>query len=190
MSKNGFSFTNKGIVEDLDTSAATTKQLLVSDCGKTFILSTGSYSDSAFSAGGMVITLPARDDIETGWNCTFIMKDVFHFAVTGSSLGIAAADIAADATFAGGLAMVENGSLSVAAASDTRFALSTGFNKVVLMSGSVTTNTIKEVTQIGLKGSRIEVLNGTSDWILTGVSAISGSVTSAGSTNSIYELEV
>jgi len=197
MSKNGFSFTNKGIVEDIDLGEQETpggdpltKQLLASDCGKTFILSTGSYSDSAFSAGGAAIILPARDDIETGWNCSFITKDVFHFAVTGATLGMATADIAADATFVGGLAMVENDGLSVAAASDTRFALSTGFNKVVLMSGSVTTNTIKEVTQIGLKGSRIEVLNGTSDWILTGVSAISGSVTSAGSTNSIYELEV
>ena len=58
------------------------------------------------------------------------------------------------------------------------------------MYGSVTTNTIKEVTQIGLKGSRIEVLNGTSDWILTGVSAISGSVTTTGLLNSIYDTEV
>ena len=63
MAKNGFSISNRVVVETITDG---TKTLTKDDCGKQFLLS---------RAAGIVVTLPTSPaDAGSGWNVTFLVK--------------------------------------------------------------------------------------------------------------------
>ena len=150
MAKNGFSMSNRVVVEELESA----KTVSVDDCGKVFILA---------QTAGLTASLPQAAQAETGWNCSFVVSDQ---AAANKSYKIVLDSASPDTEVIVGTAM---------AVAENKGTPGTGLCEAT-GAGSATKAIYLEDTEAGgMQGSRVDLYTDGGRWFAHAVLHASGS---------------
>ena len=170
MAKNGFSFSNRVVVEA--ANPRDNPQLSIKDCGKILELSA-----SVWPFGDTYnIELPAHADVESGWNVTIVQNE----AVVDETNGLVRIrdNNAAAKTFLGGIALHPTTPSDADPVIESLYctaSIADAATEMTLISSSATTGEF-QLCGFGYPGTRVTITRGASGWLIDGTIVTSGSM--------------